>query len=58
MQQQGLQPKVIIYSLVIGACGTCGMLKRAFLLVVGMQQQGLQHNVITYMAVISASSPM
>ena len=46
---------MITYSVVISACGKCGMPERALQLFDELQQQGLEPNVITYTAVISAN---
>ena len=48
MQQQGLEPNLITYSVVSSACRKCRMPNRALQPFDEMLQQGLEPNVITF----------
>ena len=53
LRQQGLQPNVVTFRAVVGACWECQVPQRVLQIFEAMQQQGLELNVISYPAVAS-----
>ena len=53
MQQQGMVPNVMTWSLLLGTCGKGKQPEQALELFEAMQRQGVVHDVVTYSALIS-----
>ena len=56
MQQQGIEPSEVTYSVTISACGNGGQWQRALDLLELMKTKGMSVNVITYNAALTALS--